>query len=41
MNGELFALTYGTLVVEMLKDLEDENVVNEKLDAVGKSIGRR
>jgi hypothetical protein len=41
-NAELFALTYGALVTEVLRD-QDENLaqVNEQLEKIGYSIGIR
>lgn len=41
-NAELFALTYGALVTEVIRDA-DENLasVNEKLEKIGYSIGIR
>mmetsp|Transcript_22003 Transcript_22003/g.70870 ORF Transcript_22003/g.70870 Transcript_22003/m.70870 type:complete len:192 (+) Transcript_22003:61-636(+) len=41
VNGELFSLTYGTLVVQLMKDLEDVEQVNEKLEKMGYNIGTR
>uniref|UniRef100_A0A7S3K2E4 Trafficking protein particle complex subunit n=1 Tax=Aureoumbra lagunensis TaxID=44058 RepID=A0A7S3K2E4_9STRA len=41
VNGELFALTYGAHVVQLMKDLEDVQLVNEKLDQMGYNIGTR
>ena len=41
VNGELFSLTYGTLVVQLMRDLEDVEKVNEKLEAMGYNIGTR
>lgn len=42
VNAELFALTYGALVTEVIRDA-DENLssVNEKLEKIGYSIGIR
>lgn len=41
-NAELFALTYGALVSEIIRDL-DNNVpeINEKIEKIGYSIGIR
>jgi len=41
-NAELFALTYGALVTEVLRD-QEENIskVNEELERIGYSIGIR
>ncbi|CAJ0942986.1 unnamed protein product, partial [Mesorhabditis belari] len=41
MSSELFALTYGSLVAEMLKDYEDPRQVNLQLDKVGFNMGIR
>jgi len=41
VSSELVGLTYGALVAQLLKDLEDVNQVNNKLDQVGESIGAR
>jgi len=40
-NAELFALTYGALVVEVIRDYDDPIKVNEQLDRIGHSIGVR
>lgn len=42
VNAELFALTYGALVTEVIRD-NDENLakVNEQLEQIGHSIGVR
>jgi len=40
-NAELFALTYGSLVTELVRDHEDPIEVNKQLDKIGKSIGVR
>lgn len=31
-NGELFTLTYGALVAQLLKDYEDDDEVNRQLE---------
>lgn len=41
MNAEFFTLTYGSLVVQLMRDLEDVQLVNEKLEKMGHSIGLR
>uniref|UniRef100_A0A7S2RZ33 Trafficking protein particle complex subunit n=1 Tax=Mucochytrium quahogii TaxID=96639 RepID=A0A7S2RZ33_9STRA len=41
INGELFALTYGSLVTELVKSYEDVDAVNDKLDKMGHNIGLR
>lgn len=40
-NAELFALTYGSLVTELIRDYEDIAQVNEQLELMGYSIGVR
>mmetsp|Transcript_18255 Transcript_18255/g.26207 ORF Transcript_18255/g.26207 Transcript_18255/m.26207 type:complete len:194 (+) Transcript_18255:67-648(+) len=40
-NAELFALTYGTLVTELVRDYETTAEVNEQLEKMGYSIGVR
>lgn len=37
-NAELFSLTYGALVAELLRDLESGQKVNEQLDQMGYSM---
>lgn len=32
INAELFSLTYGALVVQLIKDYEDYDEVNKQLD---------
>lgn len=39
MNAELFTLTYGALVVDLLRDMESEEAVNAKLEKMGHNIG--
>lgn len=41
MNAELFTLTYGALVVDLLRDLESEDDVNAQLQKMGENIGMR
>jgi hypothetical protein len=41
VSSELFGLTYGALVAQLLRDLEDVNAVNNKLDQIGESMGIR
>ncbi|KAM0787939.1 hypothetical protein ACM66B_006144 [Microbotryomycetes sp. NB124-2] len=41
INAELFALTYGALVVQLVKDYEDYQEVNKQLDKMGHNIGVR
>ena len=40
-NPEVFSLTYGALVMQLLKDYEDIGEVNRKLKQIGKNIGVR
>lgn len=40
-SGELFALTYGALVVQLIKDYETHAEVNEQLEKMGYNIGLR
>ncbi|KAL7422378.1 hypothetical protein Q5752_003024 [Cryptotrichosporon argae] len=41
VNAELFTLTYGALVVQLIKDYEDYGAVNAQLDKMGYNIGTR
>ncbi|GJJ12600.1 hypothetical protein Clacol_006843 [Clathrus columnatus] len=41
INAELFALTYGSLVVQLVQDYEDYNAVNTQLEKMGYNIGCR
>lgn len=41
INAELFALTYGSLVAQLLKDYEDFGEVNKQLEKMGYNIGVR
>lgn len=41
IQSELFTLTYGVLVAQILEDVEDPKVVNAKLDKIGYNIGIR
>uniref|UniRef100_A0A915PHK2 Trafficking protein particle complex subunit n=1 Tax=Setaria digitata TaxID=48799 RepID=A0A915PHK2_9BILA len=41
ISGELFTLTYGALVAELLRDLESPIAVNRQLDKIGYNIGLR
>ncbi|CAM0137711.1 transport protein particle 22 kDa subunit [Umbelopsis sp. WA50703] len=41
INAELFTLTYGSLVVQLIKDYEDYSEVNKQLDKMGYNIGQR
>ena len=40
-NAEFFALTYGALVAELLRDLEDASQIQAALDKMGHSMGVR
>lgn len=41
VNSELLALTYGSLVTQLLKDMEHVDAVNTHLDTIGWNIGCR
>ena len=41
VQSELFTLTYGILVTQVLEDIEDPVKVNAKLEKIGNSIGTR
>ena len=40
-NAELFAMTYGALVVQLIQDYEDYAEVNTQLEKMGYNIGTR
>ncbi|KAJ3032312.1 transport protein particle 22 kDa subunit [Rhizophlyctis rosea] len=40
-NAELFTLTYGSVVVQLIKDYEDYAEVNKQLEKMGYNIGVR
>ncbi|KAK7693454.1 hypothetical protein QCA50_003022 [Cerrena zonata] len=40
-SAELFALTYGALVVQLIQDYEDYDEVNKQLEKMGYNIGTR
>jgi trafficking protein particle complex subunit 3 len=40
-NAELFALTYGSLITELIRDYETVEEVNQQLEKMGYSIGVR
>ncbi|EIE20894.1 TRAPP I complex [Coccomyxa subellipsoidea C-169] len=40
-NAEIFTLTYGSMVRQLIADLEDVNEVNKQLDTMGYNIGIR
>ncbi|KAI8323185.1 TRAPP I complex [Martensiomyces pterosporus] len=41
VSAELFIFTYGSLVVQLVKDYEDYGAVNKQLDKMGYNIGVR
>ncbi len=41
INAELFTLTYGALIVQLVKDYQKVDMVNSELDRMGFSIGER
>jgi len=41
INAELFTLTYGAFVVQLIQDYEDYAEVNRQLDIMGYNIGTR
>jgi len=41
INAELFTLTYGALVVQLIQDYEDYSAVNTQLEKMGYNIGCR
>lgn len=41
VSGELFTLTYGSLVAQLIKDYEGDEDVNKQLDKMGYNIGIR
>ncbi|QQP56595.1 Trafficking protein particle complex subunit [Caligus rogercresseyi] len=41
VSGELFSLTYGSLVAQILKDYENVDDVNKQLEKMGYNIGVR
>ena len=41
VNAELFTLTYGAVVTQLVKDYEDVDEVNRQLDTMGYNIGMR
>ena len=41
VSGELFTLTYGALVAQILKDYENVDDVNRQLERMGYNIGVR
>lgn len=41
INSEIFTLTYGSIVRQLITDLEDMEEVNKQLDVMGYNIGIR
>eukprot|EP00326_Haptolina_ericina_P021648 CAMPEP_0181201502 /NCGR_PEP_ID=MMETSP1096-20121128/18342_1 /TAXON_ID=156174 ORGANISM="Chrysochromulina ericina, Strain CCMP281" /NCGR_SAMPLE_ID=MMETSP1096 /ASSEMBLY_ACC=CAM_ASM_000453 /LENGTH=182 /DNA_ID=CAMNT_0023291951 /DNA_START=23 /DNA_END=571 /DNA_ORIENTATION=+ len=41
INSELFSLTYGAIVTQLLKDYEEVDATNEQLEKMGYNIGIR
>jgi len=41
VNSELFSLTYGAIVTQILKDYEEVDATNEQLEKMGYNIGIR
>lgn len=41
INAELFAFTYGSLVVKLIKEMENLSDVNKALESMGYNIGVR
>ncbi|CAD5213244.1 unnamed protein product [Bursaphelenchus xylophilus] len=41
MNADLFSLTYGALVMDLINDLDKTTDVNSKLDKIGYQMGLR
>lgn len=41
VNTDLFALTYGSIISQLLIDCEDVNEVNKQLDRMGYNVGLR
>lgn len=41
LNAEIFTLTYGSMVRQLLTDTEDVEAVNKQLDSMGYNIGIR
>jgi hypothetical protein len=41
VNAELFTLTYGSLIMQLIQDFEDVTAVNEQLEKMGYNIGIR
>lgn len=41
INGEVFSLMYGSLVSQFVKDLDNAELINSKLEKIGYNIGIR
>mmetsp|Transcript_25298 Transcript_25298/g.24203 ORF Transcript_25298/g.24203 Transcript_25298/m.24203 type:complete len:193 (+) Transcript_25298:91-669(+) len=41
VNAELFTLTYGSMVMQLIKDYDDVAAVNQQLEKMGRNIGCR
>ena len=41
INSELFTMTYGSFVMQLLEDFEDPEEVNKQLDKIGFKLGQR
>jgi hypothetical protein len=41
INSELFSMTYGAFVVQILKDAKDVKAANAELEKIGHNIGVR
>uniref|UniRef100_A0A7S1QM50 Trafficking protein particle complex subunit n=1 Tax=Alexandrium catenella TaxID=2925 RepID=A0A7S1QM50_ALECA len=41
VNADILALTYGSLVAQLLRDVEDVDAVNAQLEKMGHNIGLR
>ncbi|PWN21579.1 TRAPP I complex [Microstroma glucosiphilum] len=41
VSSELFTMTYGALVIQLIKDYQDYSEVNKQLDKMGYNIGTR
>ena len=41
VNCELFVMTYGAIVIQLIKDIGDVDKVNAKLESMGYNVGTR
>ncbi|CAM9340439.1 unnamed protein product [Choristocarpus tenellus] len=41
VNAELFTLTYGAMVMQLIQDFEDVNAINKQLETMGYNMGVR